>query len=294
MKAQARQQFLVLWTTPGLLDIAQVDQAVEVPAWLQVVQLIWQSVVIKAGEYSPFPATSLAKPSPNFRSIRMPASFCGIVGLKPTWGLVPYTGAIGLDGSIDHAGPMASNVIDCAALLQVIAGADLLDDRQQHAPAHGQIKYANQLCKYLGETNLDQLLKGVKIGILTEGFGLACSDQNVDALVLSAVDKFKSLGAEIKPYSVPAHSDGQMLWGVSTFAGSYRQSALGYSMGRKQVHMTDRIQRCRVGQEEFDHAGAGARNMMLSGAFLEKYYGPALYARSKNLQRRLNVSHPMI
>lgn len=219
----------------------------------------------------------------------MPASFCGIVGLKPTWGLVPYTGAIGLDSSIDHAGPMASNVLDCALLLEVIAGVDGLDDRQQNATAHGQIRYAKQLRDILRETNNDGLLKGVRIGVLTEGFGLACSDPNVDALVLSAVNKFKNLGAEVKPFSVPGHSNGQMLWGVSTFAGSYRQSALGYLMGRKQVYMSERIEKCRVGQEEFDYAGAGAKNMMLSGIFLEKYYGPGLYARSKNLQRKLSV-----
>lgn len=52
-------------------------------------------------------------------SIRIPASWCGIVGLKPTYGLVPYTGIMPIEKTIDHAGPMARTVEDCAALLEV-------------------------------------------------------------------------------------------------------------------------------------------------------------------------------
>lgn len=64
-------------------------------------------------------------------SIRIPASSCGIVGLKPTYGLVPYTGIISIVRSIDHVGPMTRNVVDCARLLTAIAGFDNgKDDRQ--------------------------------------------------------------------------------------------------------------------------------------------------------------------
>ena len=52
-------------------------------------------------------------------SIRIPASFTGIVGLKPTWGLVPYTGASNIEPTVDHLGPMAATVTDCALLLEV-------------------------------------------------------------------------------------------------------------------------------------------------------------------------------
>ena len=55
-------------------------------------------------------------------SIRVPASYCGIVGLKPTHGLVPYTGAVPIVPCLDHLGPMTKNVADCALLLEVIAG----------------------------------------------------------------------------------------------------------------------------------------------------------------------------
>ena len=52
-------------------------------------------------------------------SIRIPSSWCGIVGLKPTWGLVPYTGAVSIETTCDHLGPMARTVSDCALLLEV-------------------------------------------------------------------------------------------------------------------------------------------------------------------------------
>ncbi|KAH7322004.1 amidase signature domain-containing protein [Rhexocercosporidium sp. MPI-PUGE-AT-0058] len=65
-------------------------------------------------------------------SIRLPSANCGVVGLKPTWGLVPYTGGINLEATIDHVGPMAENVQDCATLLEVIAGTDGIDDRQPY------------------------------------------------------------------------------------------------------------------------------------------------------------------
>ena len=61
--------------------------------------------------------------------MRIPASFCGIVGLKPTWGLVPYTGILGLHAEIDHCGPMTKTVADNALLLEVIAGPDGHDDK---------------------------------------------------------------------------------------------------------------------------------------------------------------------
>lgn len=64
-------------------------------------------------------------------SIRIPASFCGIVGLKPTFGLVPYTGCSPMLTCLDHVGPMARNVSDCALLLEAIAGFDDYKDCRQ-------------------------------------------------------------------------------------------------------------------------------------------------------------------
>ena len=93
-------------------------------------------------------------------SIRMPGSFCGVYGMKPTHGLVPYTGAMPIEATIDHLGPMTGTVADNALLLEVIAGPDGLDPRQ----------YNVRVDKYTAA--LGRGVAGLRIGVLTEGFQL--------------------------------------------------------------------------------------------------------------------------
>jgi amidase len=128
-------------------------------------------------------------------SIRVPSAFCGIVGLKPTWGLVPFTGIFPLEMTIDHVGPMARTVYDCALMLETIAGPDGLDPRQ-HAALQRQ-PYTT-LLKPGG--------KGLRIGILKEGFGLPDGEKDVDALVLDAAHRFERTGAVMSTVSVPVHT----------------------------------------------------------------------------------------
>src|SRR6202040_2054572 len=89
-------------------------------------------------------------------SIRIPSSWCGIYGLKPTWGLVPYTGVFPLELSLDHVGPMARTVEDLAVLLETIAGRDGLDPRQSETPL--------TLPSYTAE--LQKGIHGFRIGIV--------------------------------------------------------------------------------------------------------------------------------
>ena len=94
-------------------------------------------------------------------SIRMPASWCGIYGHKPTYGLVPYTGIMPIEITLDHTGPMTRSVHDAALLLEVLAGPDGLDPRQQ-AGLQGQA-YTQALS---GD------ISGLRIGVVEEGFWL--------------------------------------------------------------------------------------------------------------------------
>jgi amidase len=93
-------------------------------------------------------------------SIRIPASHCGIVGLKPTFGLVPYTGIGLLEITIDTCGPMTANVRDNALLLEVIAGPDGLDTRQRGVAAG---RYTEALAGGV---------RGMRIAVIKEGFGI--------------------------------------------------------------------------------------------------------------------------
>jgi amidase len=127
-------------------------------------------------------------------SIRVPSAFCGIVGLKPTWGLVPFTGIFPLEMTIDHVGPMAHTVNDCDLMLETLAGPDGLDPRQ-HASLQRQ-PYTT-LLKSGG--------KRLRIGILKEGFGLPDGEKDVDALVLDAARHFERAGATVTTVSVPEH-----------------------------------------------------------------------------------------
>src|SRR5437588_5598187 len=119
-------------------------------------------------------------------SIRMPASFCGIYGMKPTHGLVPYTGVMPIESTIDHTGPMSATVADNALMLEVLAGPDGLDPRQ----------YAPKVGEYVAA--LKRSAKGLKIGVVKEGFGHANSEADVDESVKAAAERFKGLGATVE------------------------------------------------------------------------------------------------
>src|ERR1700722_80242 len=133
-------------------------------------------------------------------SIRMPAAFCGIYGMKGTPGLVPYTGVMPVEITLDHTGPMTNNVRDNALLLEVLAGADGLDPRQ----------YAPRVAEYTKA--LDGGVKGLKIGVVKEGFGLPNSEAGVDAKVKAASKVLAKLGATVDEISVPMHLLGTAIW----------------------------------------------------------------------------------
>lgn len=111
-------------------------------------------------------------------SIRIPASFCGVVGHKPTHGLVPYTGVFPIENTIDHVGPIAGTVADTALLLAAIAGPDGRDPRQKAAPRARQDP----------RSELDRGPRGLRVGLLEEGFARpdGTSDPEVDARVRAA------------------------------------------------------------------------------------------------------------
>src|SRR5215510_9265865 len=123
-------------------------------------------------------------------SIRIPAAYCGIYGMKPTHGLVPYTGIMPIELTLDHTGPMTATVADNALLLEVIAGPDGLDPRQVN------VKVDTYTKALTGDAT------GLRIGVVKEGFGHATSEKVVDALVRRGADRFKELGATVEDVSI--------------------------------------------------------------------------------------------
>jgi aspartyl-tRNA(Asn)/glutamyl-tRNA(Gln) amidotransferase subunit A len=123
-------------------------------------------------------------------SIRQPASFCGVVGLMPTYGRVSRYGLIAFASSLDHIGPLTKTVKDAAIVLHTIAGRDPMDATSADLPVPD----------YPAE--LDRPLRGMKLGVAKEYFGDGLDDE-VRQAVESAIDKFRSLGCEIVPVSLP-------------------------------------------------------------------------------------------
>ena len=119
-------------------------------------------------------------------SIRIPASNCGVYGMKPSHGLVPYTGIMPIEQTIDHVGPVTNTVADNALLLEVLAGEDGLDPRQ----------YKPTVCRYTEA--LGRGAHGLRVGILKEGFHRPESEDDVDQKVL-----LNEVGLDVKDLSIP-------------------------------------------------------------------------------------------
>src|SRR5271154_1205288 len=141
-------------------------------------------------------------------SIRTPSSWCGIYGLKPTWGLVPTTGSMPISYSVDHCGPMCASVDDVARLLTVIAGHDGWDPRTISA----------RTGDYMGA--LKAPARGLRIGVLREGVGHPESDPAVDAKVRAAIEALGKAGIDSAEISVPWHLDGPHAWSCIILEGA--------------------------------------------------------------------------
>ena len=123
-------------------------------------------------------------------SIRQPASFCGVVGLKPTYGRVSRYGLIAFASSLDHIGPLTKTVKDAAIMLRTIAGRDPMDSTSADLPVPD---YAAEI---------EKPVKGLKIGIAKEYFGEGLEPETRSA-VEAAIQKLASLGCEIVDVSLP-------------------------------------------------------------------------------------------
>ncbi len=122
-------------------------------------------------------------------SIREPASFCGVVGLKPTYGLVSRYGLVAFASSLDQIGPITKDVRDAAILLNVIAGYDEKDSTSAKVE---KINY---------EKSLKNDVKGLKIGVPKEFFGDGINEE-VKSKLKEAIETYKSMGAEVEEFSL--------------------------------------------------------------------------------------------
>nr|QDL89723.1 Amidase [Sym plasmid]QDL89738.1 Amidase [Sym plasmid] len=208
-------------------------------------------------------------------SVRIPASSCGIVGHKPTWGLVPYTGAFPIEQSLDHLGPMTRTVADAALVLSVIAGRDGLDPRQPNDLA---------VQDYLGALQLSA--EGLRVGVVREGFGRADSEIVVDEIVHNAVATLRQLGMTVTEVSIPLHAKTLDLWNVIAVEGATSQMIdnFGYGLNWKGLYDPDVM---RYYGERLKTLGSKfpphIRNALLAGRFALQTSHGQHYAMARNL-----------
>src|SRR6059036_2395266 len=190
-------------------------------------------------------------------SIRIPAAYCGVYGLKPTHGLVPYTGIFPIELTLDHTGPMTATVADNALLLEVLAGPDGLDPRQVNVKTAA---YTNALT---GDA------RGIKIAVVKEGFGHASSESDVDALVRRGAATFRQLGAQVDEVSIPLHLAGPVIWTPIAVEGATWQmlNGNGFGFNWKGLYVTSLIDAHSAWRQRADEFSDTLKTTILFGQY---------------------------
>ncbi len=220
-------------------------------------------------------------------SIRIPSAWSGIVGLKPTHGLVPYTGIVGFDQTIDHVGPMARTVEDAALLLKVIAGRDdtALDPRQPDS-----LRVPNYPAALTGDA------KGLRIALVREGFATPESLPEVDDAVREAARFLEKLGAAVSEISVPEHRKVVPLWNCIAIEGGIDSFYHGHAAYQNKGWYNTRLMSA-MGRAIKTHGcdfSPTAKLGALLGHYMRETYDGVFYGRAQNLSRRLTAAYDRV
>ncbi|MEZ5666020.1 MAG: amidase [Alphaproteobacteria bacterium] len=220
-------------------------------------------------------------------SIRIPASWSGIVGLKPTHGLVPYTGIVGFDQTIDHIGPMARTVADCALLLGVIAGRDesAIDPRQ---PSHIDVP------DYAAALSGD--VAGLKIALVDEGFGGPEAMATVDDAVRAAASRLEAMGATVTEVSVPLHRRGVPIWNAIAIEGGVHSFYNGHTnygtKGWYNPRLMSAMSRA-IKTNGGDFSPTAKLGALVHHYMRDRYHG-VFYGRAQNFARQLTAAYDAV
>jgi len=207
-------------------------------------------------------------------SIRQPASFCGVVGLKPTYGRVSRWGLVAFASSLDQIGPITNTVSDAAEILYSISGKDPYDSTCLDKPVPNYLK------------DLNKSIKGLKIGIIKECFEHPGLNKEVKESVLSSVERFKNLGAEIIEVECPRFNDGIATYYViapseaSANLARYDGVKYGYrsNEGSNLIDMTSKSRAEGFGDEVQRRILIGT--YALSAGYSDAYYKKAQKVRT--------------
>lgn len=233
-------------------------------------------------------------------SIRLPASYCGVYGLKPTHGLVPYTGIAGLHPMIDHTGPMANTLEDIAKILTAIAGYDGIDPRcTAECPLRENVRqYHDELAAFSGATSdLKQLGKGMKVGIITEALTSPVTSSEVAKVVEEAAMKhFAAAGAIVDRVSVPMHLLAPAIWTAASRTHMSSLTCAGRPPDLLSHNMPHWAPQWPMSQEMFDLltiANPAVPNIILAETFLTGKFSPAQQSKANRHVFQLRAAYDM-
>ncbi|RSH92516.1 hypothetical protein EHS25_008932 [Saitozyma podzolica] len=235
------------------------------------------AVLVAAGE------CDLAVGGDQGGSIRLPAAHNGVVGMKPTHGLCPYTGIVLLESTIDTTGPITRNVLDNALLLRVMAGADGIDDRQQAGcPLPAQVPdYADIAA---------QGVKGLRIAIVEESLSGPLHDERYAGMVVEGAIKLEKLGANVERISIPDVLLAPDLWMVIARLSAV-QNMTGRACGRRSLYMNDYTRKwLPLTQDKLDKMWPSAVATLTNGVYGWEHMDATLMGKTMNLSRRVRDS----
>ena len=216
-------------------------------------------------------------------SVRIPASYTGIVGHKPTHGLVPYTGAFPIEQTIDHLGPMTRTVADAALVLSVIAGPDGQDPRQPRDLAPQDFVAA-----------LARGAEGLRVGVVREGFEQLNADADVNEAVRAAAEALRDAGLVVEDVSVPWHLHGSKIWDVIATEGATAQMVDGNAYGLNWQGLYDPELITHYGRQwraDASQFSETVKLVLLAGRHtLDRSHG-AHYAMARNLVPQLRAAY---
>lgn len=205
-------------------------------------------------------------------SIRQPASYCGVVGFKPTYGRVSRYGLVAFASSLDQIGPLTKDVTDCAMVLNAICGLDEMDSTSTAAPVPDFTK------------SLINDVKGLKIGLPKEYF-VAGMDKEVEDAVIEATELFEKLGAQIVEISLPhtefAIATYYLIAPAEAATNLERYDGVSYGArvdGADVVEMMTNTRTEKFGAEVKRRIMIG--NYALSAGYYDAYYLKALKVRT--------------
>jgi len=217
--------------------------------------------------------TAFALGSDTGGSIRQPASFCGVVGMKPTYGAVSRFGLVAFASSLDQIGPLTKDVTDCAMVLNCITGYDPMDSTS------AKVEYPDYTKALVND------VKGLKIGIPKEYMGEGLNSEVREA-VLKAVEVLKELGAQCEEFSLPLTEYAIPAYYIISSAEASSNLARydGIKYGYRAEKFTDLLDLYKQTRSEGFGTEVKRRIMIgtyaLSSGYYDAYYKKALQVRT--------------